>query len=109
MSARVKKHLETFKLLSKANPKLARSILLNAKPELVRALCECCHNILKGTVPLTNSQKTHLHKHKQRLRVLANRKTTQKKRRALLQTGGFLPQLLKPIIGLLGGLAGSLF
>jgi hypothetical protein len=79
-----------------------------ASPDLVNALCECSLNVLKGRVPLTTSQKKQLTRHKRDLRELARKGTSLKKKKQILQKGGFLGLLLKPALGLLGGLLGKL-
>ena len=78
-----------------------------SSPEVIRTLCECALNVLKGNVPLTAHQKTKLRKHKKRLRTLVNKKVSLKKKRSVLQTGGFLGVLLKPVLSVLGGLLGG--
>ena len=45
-------------------------------------------------------------KYKSALRKLVERKTSVKKKKDILQTGGFLSALLTPLLGVLGGLLG---
>ena len=42
-------------LIKTKNAKLRKAILEHADPELIRALCECAHNILRGNVKMTRS------------------------------------------------------
>ena len=42
--------------------------------DLISALCECAHNILRGTVRLTPREKVRLRKYKDKLRLIANRR-----------------------------------
>ena len=108
MSKRVKRNLPLLKVLCGAKPGLIKAVLKGASPDLISALSECSLNVLKGNVRLTPTQKKRLTKYKTNLRLLAKRGTAQKRRRQILQKGGFLPLLLKPIVGALGGLLGSL-
>jgi SAM-dependent MidA family methyltransferase len=99
MAVRLKKHIDELKVLKKAKRKLRQNILEAADNQLIRCLCECCYNVLNGNVKLSQKQKKTLQKHKHHLRNLSAKKTSQKKRRAILvQNGGFLPALLAPIL-----------
>ena len=74
------------------------SQLEHADAELIRALCECAHNILRGNVKMTPREKTRLRKYQTKLRLIARKNVSVKqKRRHLQQTGGFLPPLLAPL------------
>lgn len=100
-----------------------RGVLLRAADKnLVRCICECILNILKGNIVLPGKDKKKLSKHKKVLRKLVDkintnrtavpsqagsttgkRKSTldgwKKKKRILLQSGGgFLPLLIAPLI-----------
>ncbi len=98
MSARVRKHADTLSLLAKAKPSMCKAILKGADKDLVHCLCECAHNVLKGNVRLTSAQKTKLARYKQGLRAIAKKTTSQKKKKNILQKGGFLPALLAPLL-----------
>ena len=105
MSHSVKKHGDFLKVLAKCNPKQRKALLQHISPDLLKCLCECCLNVLKGNVSLSTSQKRQLSRHRRVLRSLADRKTPNKrKKQLLLQKGGFLPALLGPIISTLAGL-----
>ena len=96
-----------LKLLCGAKPAVVKAVLKGASPDLLNALSECSLNILKGHVRLTPTQKRQLSRHRQSLRALAKKKTSGKKRKQILQKGGLLGALLKPALGLVGGLLGS--
>lgn len=104
MSTSVKKHSEMLRFLGNANPTAVKAVLKTASPDLIQTLCECCHNVLKGNVRLNQRQKNQLRRHKLNLRALVAKKTSLKKRRQILQTGGFIGLLLKPVLGALKGL-----
>ena len=99
MSGRMKKQAVCLQMLIKTkNAKLRKAILEHADSELIRALCECAHNILRGNVKLTPREKTRLRKYQTKLRLIARKNVSVKqKRRHLQQTGGFLPALLAPL------------
>ena len=99
MSGRMKKQAVCLQMLIKTkNAKLREAILEHADAELIRALCECAHNILRGNVKMTPREETRLRKYQTKLRLIARKNVSVKqKRRHLQQTGGFLPALLAPL------------
>lgn len=72
--------------------------------DFVLCICEICHNILRGNVALTRSQKNDIRKRKKALRALVLKKTSLDKKRKIVQKGGFLGAILAPIASLLTGL-----
>jgi len=98
MSARVRRHADTLAFLSRAKPSTCKAIINAADKDLVHCLCECAHNLLKGTVQLTKAQKTKLSRHKQGLRDVSKKTTSLKRKQQILQKGGFLPALLAPLL-----------
>ena len=103
---RLRKHANVLKVLASANPKLKKAIIEGADSQLIKCLCDCANNILKGNVSMPNCQKTKLRRHKQSLRLLTQRQSLARKKK-VLQTGGFLGTLLTPILGILGSLLGG--
>ena len=80
------------------NTKLRKAILEHADADLISALCECAHNILRGTVRLTPREKVRLRKYKNKMRLLVNKRlSVSRRRREIQQSGGFLPALLAPL------------
>lgn len=84
-------------VLSTAKPTMAKAIIEAADKDIIKCLCECAHNIIKGTVPLKENHLKHLQRYKADIRTLAKSRTPQKKKKKILQRGGFLPALLAPI------------
>ena len=78
-----------------------------ASADLIKALCECTLNILKGNIKLTTAQKKKLARYKNILRSLAVKRTSMKKRKTILQSGGLIGALLSPVLGVLGALLGA--
>ena len=99
MSRLVKRQVLCLQMLHRThNAKLRKAILEYADAELISALCECAHNILRGTVRLTPQEKVLLRRYRTDLHSIVNKKTVvARKRRILQQKGGFLPALLAPL------------
>ncbi|KMQ81718.1 iron-uptake system-binding protein [Lasius niger] len=97
-------HLELLKLLQKSKSK--KDLLKKCPNSVIKAVCECALNVLKGTVPISSHQKRKLSPYKQTLRQLAKKKVPLfKKRKLLVQKGeGFLSFILPAAISLLGSL-----
>jgi len=112
MSERVQKYIELLRLYQKATPVQRKLLLEIANSEFIRTLCECCHNANLGNIQFAPKTKQKLKKFAPTMRKLASKKDQYKrigrKRQLLIQEGGFLPALLTPIIGLVGGLIGEL-
>lgn len=99
MSTRVKRQAPVLHTLAKGHPAVCRAILKGCDKDLLQCLSECAHNVLQGNVSLTPGQKSRLTKYKQKLRSVANKKTALKTKQKIVQTGGFLPALLAPLLG----------
>ncbi|KAK7460749.1 hypothetical protein BaRGS_00038834 [Batillaria attramentaria] len=85
-----------------ANARERSRMLANRR--IICSLCEVVHNVLKGHVKLSRGQKQRWSRHKHKLRQLVKRTTTSKKRKELIQKGGFISLLLPLATKLLGGL-----
>ena len=102
---KVKKTFEKVRILSLATPRARKQLIQKGGKEVVNCVSECCHNILKGNVPLTEEQKTRLFKHKNKLRSVADKKVGLQKKKVIIQTGGFpLAAILAPVASVLGSL-----
>ena len=99
MSKRMKDNLAYLQILAKCKP-------AHGPADVLMCVCECCYNLLKGTVPLTPTQKRRLSRYKKHHRALADKKVSRvKKRRILNQKGGnLLAALLPPVLSVLGSL-----
>lgn len=96
--------VEHLKLLSKCKKKGA--LLRKCPNSLIKSVCECALNVLKGNVPLTKRQKNKLSPYKRTLRKLGDKKVPLfKKRRLLVQKGeGFLSLLIPVAVSVLSSL-----
>jgi hypothetical protein len=108
MSKALKRNAPFLKLLYKSSPNIRKKLLRNhCSPDFIDCICECAKNVLKGNVPLSSTQKEALRRRKRILKHLSLKKTSRKKRKQLIQSGGFLGALLGPIISVLGNLFGG--
>jgi hypothetical protein len=101
----MKSQLGHLRLLNKAKPTERAAVLENADRELLMAICEIALNVLCGNVKLTKPLKSALCKHRHTMRQLADeRLPLAKKRKLLIQKGGFLPALIAPALSVLTSL-----
>ena len=108
MPSRIARFAPTLRLLhGYNNERKKRWLKNNLDKEFVFCLCECAKNLLKGNVPLTPAQKKSLSRRKKELRDLSRKRVSLKKKKKIVQSGGFLGALLGPIISVLGGLFGG--
>ena len=104
MSQRIKRQAQMLKFLSRAKPNVVKAVVNNCEKELLDAVCECSLNVLKGTVPLKKRERKCLEKYKNHLRALTDKGISRRKKKAVLQKGGFLQALLTPILTVLGNI-----
>jgi hypothetical protein len=109
VSQRLKKHANELVYLQKARPCIRKHLITKTDRSLVDCLCECADNILRGNVPLTKLQKEKLARNKAGLRALTKKSVSLKKKKAILQKGGFLGSLLAPIASVVAPLLSTLF
>ncbi|GBM66017.1 hypothetical protein AVEN_152216-1 [Araneus ventricosus] len=85
-----KQQVQHLKLLAKNKSKV--TILRKCPNSVLRAMCECATNVLKGNVPLSKSLKSRLLPYKKVVRKLGTKSLPlYKKRELLTQKGeGFL-------------------
>ena len=90
----VKKNKYVLRILAEGDPKAIKYIIRGAD-----CFVDCAHNILEGNIPLGLKEKKRLAKYKEQLRTLRKKNTSDRKKKQILQKGGFLPALLAPILG----------
>lgn len=99
------KYFALLQALRHSNKEQRLALLRAADEKLVKYICECALNVLKGVVSLNVTEKNKLKKYKVILRNLTKvtkRKSSWKsKKRMIVQKGGnFLGFLLPPILDL---------
>ena len=107
MSERMRRYLPTLRRIQRLGERAKRKLIKDCDKNLIDCFCECSKNVLKGNVPLNGSQLNKLRREKKNLRALALKKTALKKKRKILQKGGFIGALLPPILSIIGGLLGG--
>jgi len=93
-----------LKKIRKMGDKARRDFVRKCDKEFLYCISECAKNVIKGNVPLSESQKTALRRKKNDLRALSVKKTSLRNRRKIIQKGGFLTALLPPVLTVLGSL-----
>ena len=89
-SQRLKKHTSDIVYLKKTKQCICEHLIAKAYRSLVDCLCECADNILRGNVQLTKLQKEKLKRIKAGLRALTKKSVSLKKKKAILQKGGYV-------------------
>lgn len=99
-----KQHVEHLKLLAKSKTK--KTILRKCPNSLIKAVCECVLNVLKGNVPLNKHQKRKITAYKKVVRTLGKKSVPlYKKRKLLVQKGdGFLSFLIPAAVSVISSL-----
>jgi len=103
----MKKYLPTLRRIHHMGDRARCSVIKNCDKHLINCFCECSKNILKGNIPLKEPQLRKLRREKKNLRALALKKTSLKKKRKILQKGGFIGALLTPVLSILGNILGG--
>lgn len=100
----MRRYLPVLRRIHRLGDKAKRNLIKTCDRQLIDCFCECSKNILKGNVPLKEPQLRKLRREKKNLRTLALKKTSLKKKRKILQKGGFLGALLTPALAILGNI-----
>ena len=105
---KVAKCLPELKKLSKIKSEEKRIILIHkAKTCVIDAISEIALNCLRGRIPLKSCEFSALKKYQTILRTLSNISPVIKRKRLLIQSGGFLSVILPPAISFLSSILGS--
>nr|DAC81294.1 TPA_asm: gasderminX [Ladona dragonfly adintovirus] len=106
---RLKRHRTLLRTLIKATPSVRRKIIASGSDDFIKSLCECCLNTLNGNTKIKPSAFAKLKRYKNVLRQLGfGRLSLLKKRKLLIQKGGFLPLLLSSLGSILTGALSNL-
>lgn len=104
MSSLIIHQLPLLELLTKANAQSRKKILVNCDDNLIKAIVECVHNVLKNNIEFKPERIKRLKKHKKTLRQIGHspHKNINTHKKLIVQSGGsFLPILLAPIVSYL--------
>ena len=89
-------------IFSKSKPAYRKKLLQGAPNEIIDLLSICAMNILRGEIILTKNDIQKLRPYKNNLRNLADKKISTKRKRIILQKGGFI-NVLKIVPTMLKG------
>jgi len=103
----MRRFLPVLKRINKLGDKAKKQYVKKCNKEFVDCISECAKNVLRGNVPLTARQNAEVRRNKHNLRALSIKKTSLRKKRRIIQKGGFLVAVLTPILSILGGLLGG--
>lgn len=104
---RLKRNISVLDVISKAPSKQREAILNTATRDQISCICDCCNNILNNNITLSSEELRKLKRYKDFVRYLSDtrgQREFKRKREFLVQSGGFLPVLLAPILGALGSI-----
>lgn len=104
MSKNLKSCFEKLKFISSIkNTSLQKKLLAQVSDNcMYQALHEIAVNTIKGKVNLNSNQKRNLRKHKKHIKALSRKtKDYKKKKRLIIQSGGFLSLIIPAIAALL--------
>jgi len=104
MSERMRRYLPVLKRIKRLGDKARREFVRRCDREFLDCVSECAKNIIKGNVPLNNRQMNRLRRDRKDVRALAVKKTSLKRKRQILQRGGFLTALIPPVLSVLASL-----
>ena len=97
--------------LTHLSNKCRKKMIQESPKEVIDCVGECCINLIKGNVRLTNAQKNQLRARKQHIRLLSSKQVPlDTKKKIINQKGGaLLGFLLKPLIApIIGSVLGEI-
>jgi hypothetical protein len=100
----MRQYLPILKRINRLGEKARRKLVQKCNRQLIDCFSECSKNVLKGNVPLKDSEVKKLRREKSNLKALSLKKTSLKKKRKILQKGGFIGALLPPVLSVLSSL-----
>ena len=104
MSRVVKNNLPFFHLLTCCPEHQRQFLLETATPEQIQALVQSLFNICHGNIPVSKEVKRNLKKHIDALVSLIESSVPYKKKKQTLEGGGFIQDLLIPVLTSIGPL-----
>lgn len=100
-----RQHVKNLQLIHSCPRALRKQLLKKLPSKIIKTICECSLNVLKGNIPISRYQKNQLGKHKTLLRKLATKKgSLYQKKRLIIQKGGFLNILIPAAVSALTSL-----
>lgn len=87
-----------FKFLATLSPKRQKALIKGADKEILYALSEIALNIMRRRVSFSESEKKKLRPFEKQFYELSKKKHNLKKRKVIVQKGGFLGTLLGTVL-----------
>ena len=95
----MEKYVQRLQTLANAKPHVCcYHIIEHADDKFIDGLCQGAYKILEGDIAVSSKQYSKLKPYRGNLSKLASKRTGKKKRKQILQEGGFLPALIAPIL-----------
>lgn len=110
--AKIARHADFLSLMQRTRNKRQRDQLIEmANASQIDSLSNIILNVLRGSVALSKVQHERLHKYKQCLRLLSDKKvsTINKKKQLQKHSGGFIAPLIAAAVPAITSLLGGLF
>ena len=104
MSALVKRCLPELERIKRHSTKRHKHYFAHCDKDIIKCCCEIARNILNECIPLNSRQLNSVRRHGKNVKLLAKKKVSLKKKRKILQTGGFIGAILGPALGFLSSL-----
>ena len=102
---RIKSNFNKLHTLKDAQPKLRKAIVSNCDKDLVNFVSECALNLLHGNVKFSDCARKKLRKYRRQLRKVVDRRVPlARKKKLIIQRGGFLVPLLTAVLPTLSSL-----
>ena len=108
MSTRLEMTDAFIKVLARSNTSQRKLLLRGATNKQLKGLFELCLNIIRGNLPINNTEFHRLKRHRKTLESLASRRVPlYKKREIVNQKGGFIGAVAKIAIPILASIIAS--
>lgn len=104
---RIKEQISFLKLLITCKKNLRNILIQSSDKEQIYSICEIILNLLRGNINISTSNYKKLIQYKKLLRKIL-KKSSLKKKKYLIQKGGFLEVLIPSIISVIGSLVSEL-
>ncbi len=106
-SKNLKNNKEIILLCAKLKHPIFKKFIKHVDNNFIKAISEICDNTIKGNVPLSKHHFSQLKRYYKHLKVISDKKRPPALKKKYIQTGGFLPTLIAPLIGFLGSIISS--
>ena len=108
MSTRLEMTDAFIKVLARSNANQRKLLLREGTNQQLKGLFELCLNIIRGNLPINNTEFHRLKRHRKTLESLASRRVPlYKKREIVNQKGGFIGAVAKFAVPLLASIIAS--